>query len=132
SLLPRQDPLPAFNFQIALLEAVALSDDGPALAAGASALGVAGDLAGLVSGGFAECTGLDSTIEILDYAEGGVNDRLHRLPGRASFGNLTLKRGMGLGDDLWLWHEEFLNGQGKRRDGLILMLNEARLPIRIW
>jgi phage tail-like protein len=117
--LPRLDPLPGFNFYIALV------DD-------SSALAMLGSLASFALGGFAECTGLESELSTIDYEEGGVNDRVHRFPGRFTFPNVVLSRGVGFGEDLYLWHEQFLKGEGKRRNGLILLANEMRVPIKTW
>jgi phage tail-like protein len=44
----------------------------------------------------------------------------------------VLKRGVGFGEDLWLWHEEFVEGKGKRRDGFIILQNELKVPVKIW
>ena len=118
--LPRLDPLPAFNFFIALVDASSVAST---LFTGLSSIAL---------GGFSECTGLDSTLEIEEYQEGGVNDRVHRFPTRFTWPNVTLKRGVGFGEDLWLWHEEFLKGEGKRRNGFIALANELRLPIKVW
>lgn len=119
-LLPRFDPLPAFNFLITLI------DTSSTFSAIASGVG------GLALGGFSECTGLESTLETFDYQEGGVNDRLHRFPTRITPSNIVLSRGVGFGEDLWLWHQEFIEGKGKRRDGFIILQNELRIPIKIW
>jgi phage tail-like protein len=64
--------------------------------------------------------------------EGGVNDRVHRFPTRFNYTNIVLKRGVGFGEDLWLWHQEFVESEGKRRDGLIILQNEMKIPIKIW
>lgn len=116
----RLDPLPAFNFLITLLDT---SSDFNLLKSAATSL---------VLGGFSECSGLESTLETHDYLEGGVNDRVHRFPTRFSYTNIVLKRGVGFGEDLWLWHQEFVEGKGKRRDGLIILQNELKVPIKIW
>ena len=118
--LPRIDPLPAFNFLIALLDT---SSTFSAIKSG---------VMGLALGGFSECSGLESTLETTDYLEGGVNDRVHRFPTRFNYTNIVLKRGVGFGEDLWLWHQEFVEGKGKRRDGLIILQNEMKIPIKIW
>lgn len=118
--IPRLDPLPAFNFLIALLDT---SSTFSAIKSGVRDLAL---------GGFSECSGLESTLETFDYLEGGVNDRVHRFPTRFSYSNITLKRGVGFGEDLWLWHQEFVEGRGKRRDGLIILQNEFQAPIKIW
>ena len=117
--LPRLDPLPAFNFLIALMDT-------------SSAFSTLTSLAGMVLGGFAECSGLESTLETFEYFEGGVNDRVHRFPTRFSYSNITLTRGVGFSEDLWLWHQEFVEGKGKRRDGFIILQNDLKIPIKIW
>jgi len=118
--LPRLDPLPAFNFYVALIDA---SDVKSTLVSG---------LSGFLLGGFSSCAGLESTLEVEEYREGGVNDRVHRFPSRFTFGNITLSRGVGFGESLWLWHEEFLAGRGTRRNGLIVLANEFRVPVKTW
>jgi len=82
--------------------------------------------------GFAECSGLESTLEVEEYKEGGVNDRVHRFPSRFSFANITLKRGITLDPMLRDWHLSLLRGRTQRRDGLIVLLNEQRLPVLAW
>ena len=118
--LPRLDPLPAFNFMIALLDT---SSTFSAIKSG---------VMGLALGGFSECSGLESTLETTEYLEGGVNDRVHRFPTRFNYTNIVLTRGVGFGEDLWLWHQEYVEGKGKRRDGLIILQNEMKIPIKIW
>lgn len=116
----RLDPLPAHNFYITLIEDPSNPMD------------VAKAAAGLVLGGFSECTGLESEIQTVDYLAGGQNDRVFRFPTRANYATITLSRGVGFSEDLYLWHEDFLKGEGKRRNGLIFLANEARLPIKCW
>jgi phage tail-like protein len=118
--LPRFDPLPGFNFYIALIDT---QDVTSMLISG---------LSGFLLGGFSECSGLEATLEIEEYKEGGVNDRVHRFPSRMTYGNITLRHGVGFGESLWLWHEEFIKGEGARRNGLIVLANEMRVPIKIW
>lgn len=117
----RFDPLPGFNFYIALIE----DPDNPLKSAAAMA-------GAFVLGGFSEATGLESEIQIQEYAAGGVNDRVFRFPSRAAYPNITLSRGVGFSEDLYLWHEGFLKGEGKRRNGLIFLANELRVPIKAW
>ena len=59
-------------------------------------------------GRFRECTGLAAEIEVKDYNEGGVNDRVHKLPTRMKYPNLVLKRGVTYEDALlkWLWQTQ--------------------------
>ncbi len=117
----RQDPMSVFNFYLTLIDS---SNVASALLSAALNFAVAG---------FSECTGLDAILEVMDYKEGGVNDYVHKLPTRASFSNITLKRGVTfLADDLWSWHQSFVQGAGKRRDGVIVLMDESRTPAKVW
>lgn len=107
----RHDPLRGFNFLVQLIEP------------GGSLRAVAG---------FAECGGLESSLEVMEYQEGGVNDRVHKFPTRMSFGAITLKRGITLDPLLRDWHRQILRGEAARRDGVIQLLDEARLPALAW
>jgi phage tail-like protein len=113
-------PLPAFNFYIALIE-----DANPLIQAATVA-------SAFLLGGFSECSGLESEIKVEEVLAGGQNDRVFRFPGRAAFPSIVLSRGVGFGEDLYLWHEDFLKGEGKRRNGLIFLANETRIPIKCW
>jgi phage tail-like protein len=117
----RMDPLGVFNFYLTLIDS---SDILGTLLTAAFNYAVAG---------FTECTGLDVTFEVMEFKEGGVNNHIWKFPTRASHANVTLKRGMVfLEDDLWTWHQSFVQGAGKRRDGLIVLMDEARKPAKIW
>jgi phage tail-like protein len=117
----RIDPLSVFNFYLTLIDASSVDDT---LTAAPVNYQVAG---------FSECSGLEATVEILEYKEGGVNDYTHKFPTRASFTNITLKHGViSVEDDLWTWHNGFVLGSGTRRDGLIVLLDESRTPAKIW
>lgn len=85
-----------------------------------------------VVGGFQECTGLDTSLEIEDYKEGGVNDRIRKFPTRVTWSNIVLKRGIGLGDDLWTWHAAYMSGTGARRDGVITLEDDHHTPLKQW
>lgn len=117
----RIDPLGAFNFYLTLIDA---SNVVGTLLTAAFNYAVAG---------FSECSGLDVTLEVMEYKEGGVNDHVRKFPTRASHGNITLKRGViYLEDDLWTWHQGFVQGAGTRKDGLIVLLDEGRKPAKVW
>ena len=45
-------------------------------------------------GYFTQVTGFSSQVDVLEYAEGGQNTFVHRLPTRTKQGNITLKRGV--------------------------------------
>ena len=117
----RIDPLGAFNFYITLIDSSNLVST---LVTAVLSYAVAG---------FAECAGLEANLDVLDYREGGVNNYTHKFATRVSYSNIVLRRGMiYLYDDLWDWHYGWVQGAGKRKDGLVVLLNEARQPAKIW
>src|SRR5207237_590198 len=59
--------------------------------------------------------------EVMEYAEGGVNDFTHKLPGRTKFGNVTLKRGWVQSDELWKWYAQIIGGTIETRSVSIVL-----------
>ncbi|WP_437983205.1 phage tail protein [Sorangium sp. So ce117] len=106
-------PLPAFRYSVVL---------------GSTSLG------GLVSavGGFSECSGIELQTDVYEYAEGGVNDYVHRLPTRTKPSDIVLKRGLILTSDLWDWIEAVSEGRYKRKDGIIIVKSATGLPTQAW
>lgn len=102
---------------------------GGSISAGAS-VGTAAPMA--VAGGFQECTGLDTSLEIEDYKEGGLNDRIRKFPTRVTWSNIVLKHGIGLSDDLWTWHAAYMTGTGVRRDGIITLEDDQHNALKQW
>jgi phage tail-like protein len=89
------------------------------------------EIDGITVAGFSECTGLSSEVDIIEYREGG-DDIVRKLPGLKKFGNITLKRGMTDSRELYNWHRNLLQGQLDRRDGVIILLDEAKAPVARW
>ena len=56
-------------------------------------------------GYFSMCQGLELSFDVYEYAEGGNNDFVHRLPGTIHYPNLMLSRGLTNEDALlkWFW-----------------------------
>jgi len=54
-------------------------------------------------GQFAQCSGLEMSFEMFEYAEGGNNDFVHKLPGRLFCPNLLLTRGLTNSEALLQW-----------------------------
>jgi phage tail-like protein len=54
-------------------------------------------------GQFSHCSGLEMSFEMFEYAEGGNNDFVHKLPGRLHFPNLVLSRGLTNSEALLKW-----------------------------
>lgn len=121
----RDDPVLAYNFRVNLLEASA----SPAAAVGSLVLTplVANPLAG-----FNECSGLEMTLETEDYPEGGNNGTLLRFPKRAKWNEITLRKGITRRTELFDWYYAFTQGITRRKDGLIILMNERHEPHTVW
>jgi phage tail-like protein len=117
-----EDPLPSFRFIVTLLPADAYLP--PAQAA----------LVSLIAAGeFMEVKGLGADLEVTAYPEGGVNDYVHQLPVRHSWGRITLRRGIVRDAGLWAWYLAGLTQSlGARRDGAIILLTPAGTPAMSW
>jgi phage tail-like protein len=105
-------PFIAFNFSVELQ------------VANAGALGLANPLC---SAEFAECDGLEMTMEPKTVREGGANTRVRHLPGPLAFGTLTLKRGMTADLGLWTWFAAAAGNahRGTLAQGVVLMRSAA-------
>lgn len=80
----------------------------------------------LCNAAFAECDGLEMTMQLKTYQEGGNNSRPILLAGPVTYGQLSLKRGMTTSFDLWNWFDEVMKpngeGYGVRASGVVVML----------
>jgi phage tail-like protein len=120
----RNDPLLNHNFTISLLDSTsALAPAAPPALAG---------ILDAAAGGFSECAGLEMTIQPEEYKEGGNNGAALKFTSRVAWTNITLKRGITASTELWDWHFSFVEGRGKRRDGVIVLLDAARTPAQAW
>jgi phage tail-like protein len=75
---------------------------------------------------FAECDGLEVTLEVKTIREGGNNGVQHRLTGASSYGTVTLKRGMTAGFDLWNWIQRVQREPGTRAGAAIVVYSADR------
>ena len=70
---------------------------------------------------FTEASGLSVETVVEDVEEGGLNEFVHRLPGRCKVGNLTLKRGMTASNDFLTWSLNVARGVIKRQNLSIVL-----------
>jgi len=94
-------PFSAFNFSIEIIP-----DGAPAPLCQAS---------------FAECDGLEMTLDVKTIREGGNNGVQVKLAGPAGYGQLTLKRGMTAAFDLWQWFEQVIRDPARRATGEVAL-----------
>lgn len=85
-----------------------------------------GDQAMLCGGAFSDCDGLEMTMDVKTIRQGGDNARQIRLAGPASFGQVTLKRGMTEGFALWDWFTQTISDPGLRANVQIVMFATDR------
>lgn len=94
---------------------------------------------GLEIGRFTEVTGLEVEIGVESIEEGGQNGYVHRLPGRMTWPNISLKRGVTKSDNLFEWvnkssGEQFASAGNKlsRSTAAITLLGPAGKRLRAW
>lgn len=120
----RADPVLSHNFIVSLIDT-----SSPLAAVGSIALSAVNDV---LLGGFSECSGIEAQMKTEDVNEGGNNGTVLKFPTRLQWTAITLKKGLGSSSALWDWQYSFAIGRGKRRDGLIVLMNEVHVPNSIW
>ena len=81
-----------------------------------------GDANRLCNAAFADCDGLEMTMDVKTIREGGANARAVRLTGPVNYGQLTLKRGMTASTDLWDWFSAVMIDPSIRASAEVVML----------
>lgn len=91
------------------------------------------EIEGVASAGFAEADLPAGTIEAIEYREGGdKTSGARKLPGRVSYENVVLRRGLSGRTDVYDWWRAVRDGALDRRNVAILLLDEARNPVQRW
>jgi phage tail-like protein len=100
----RQDPFLNFNFRV--------------------------EIAGIQVAAFHECSGLDSSIEVIEHREGGGATR--KLPGNTKYSNIVLKRGVTDNHDLYDLHLRCIEGTIQRKSGSVILMDRADQEVARW
>jgi phage tail-like protein len=82
-------------------------------------------------GMFSECSGLGVEYDVFPWEEGGLNDFVHKLRGRAKHPNLVLKRGVTREDALMKWFFE-CKEKTKRQDVTLKLVGPDGKAVRTW
>lgn len=80
---------------------------------------------GIAQAVFNEVSGLSIETEVMEYAEGGNNGFVHRLPGRTRVGNITLKRGITGSNDFYKWYVDVATGRNIKRKNISLVMYDS-------
>jgi phage tail-like protein len=83
------------------------------------------EIDGITRASFQEASGLDSSIDVIEHREGGDPATPRKLPGMAKYANIVLKRGVTDDTELWAWHADAVNGTVTRKNGSIVLLDNA-------
>jgi len=91
------------------------------------------EIDGLPVAAFSEVSGLGAEVAPVDYREGidPVNN-VRRLSGLTSFTALGFKRGYVQDTTLWQWYQRIINGVDDRRNGSVVLMNEAHRDVMRW
>jgi len=117
-----EDPLPSYRFLVTLQPGDAYLPPAQAILFPA-----------LAGGEFQEVKGLGADLEVTSYPEGGVNDHVHLLPVRHTWGRISLRRGVIRDVGLWTWYIAGLSQSlGARRDGAVILLTPAGTLAMSW
>jgi phage tail-like protein len=90
------------------------------------------EIDGITRAAFQECSGFDSTIDIIEHREGGENTTPRKLPGMTKYSNIQLKWGMTDDRDLYDWHRQTILGQIERKNGSIVLLGRDGQEVARW
>jgi phage tail-like protein len=143
------NPVPVFDFSVILMDA----SPGSGLAAALG--GVVSAISAVLTGTFAEVSGLNAEMETEEYREGGLNTGPHKFIKWGKYPNLVFKRGVTPTTDIWDWYYQVLYGDQSvlRKNGIIVLTDRSaagagaggvtlpsipglsglgRLPIAVW
>ena len=92
------------------------------------------EIDGIARAAFTEVGGLDSSIDITEYREGGDNQTMRKLPSKTKYSNITLKWGCAPDHDLYDWHQQWVKGDpgATRRNGSIVLLDRKGQEQMRW
>lgn len=80
------------------------------------------EIDGVEVAGFSDCSGLSIESDMFEYAEGGWNVHTHKLPGHVKYGNITLRRGINPGHELFEWFTKGLGGTPAPRKSVTITI----------
>jgi phage tail-like protein len=83
------------------------------------------EIDGITQASFSECSGFSSHVEVIEYREGGDPNSVRKLPGKVSYQDITLKRGLTSSSELYDWHASALNPPIQRKNGSVVILDDT-------
>jgi phage tail-like protein len=91
------------------------------------------EIDGITAAAFSEVSGLTAEGDPTEYREGtDATNTVRKLPGLRKYPNLVFKRGYVRDDQLWRWYQRIANGEPDRRNGSVVLMNEAHQDVLRW
>jgi phage tail-like protein len=91
------------------------------------------EIGSVIQGNFKEMSGLSISRAVNDYREGHEGTlQPRKLPGLRSLSNITLKRGMVDGEEIWKWFEKKRTDDGFRQDVNIVVYDDQFEQVARW
>jgi phage tail-like protein len=91
------------------------------------------ELDGLAVASFSEVSGLAADGDPVDYREGkDPTNNVRKLQGLRKFPPLRFMRGYTQDDTLWQWYLKIAQGVDERRNGSVILMNEAHVDVLSW
>ena len=84
----------------------------------------------VVDAAFAECDGLEMTMDVKTIREGGNNGKEIRLTGGFKYGQVTMKRGMTSNFELWDWFNLTLANPALRGEAQVVLFANDGVTVR--
>jgi len=82
---------------------------------------------------FQDVSGLSMSMATETISEGGENRFQHKLPTRASFSDITLKRGLFVHTELYKWCKKAIEDFEFQPLNLVIsLLDENHIPVHVW
>lgn len=110
ALKRRDDPYGAYNFEVSVEV-----QDGKS-----------------VKASFTEISGLELSVDPIEYRNGNDDKTPRKFSGIRKYGNITLKRGITGDAEFWEWILEAANGKERKVNGSIHLLDEDRKQVFTW
>ncbi len=90
------------------------------------------EIDGITRAAFQQCSGFDSTIDVIEHREGGENTTVRKFAGLTKYTNITLKWGMTDDLELYAWHQEAIEGNVIRKSGSIVLHDRKGEEVARW
>ena len=90
------------------------------------------EIDGITRAGFRECSGLETTQDLVEYREGNEARTPRKLPGLTKYANVVLKRGITDDKELWEWRKTVIDGKVVRKNGSLILLDDTGAEKLRW